>query len=126
MGSFLAKNGEWMVMTDFVWAKLSDDALVKPPGFRRPVLAALLPGTFVEVGLRQLIASGIAGYRLPFVSPDLELYATAGLRYQRLTAQLKATPGLIPITISRGGVEDWADPIIGVSAHWRASPIDGS
>ena len=31
MGSFLAKNGEWMVMTDLVWAKLSDDTLVKPP-----------------------------------------------------------------------------------------------
>ena len=35
MGSFLAKNGEWMVMTDLVWAKLSDDALVKPPGIRQ-------------------------------------------------------------------------------------------
>jgi hypothetical protein len=119
MGSFLAKNGEWMVMADLVWAKLSDDALVKPPGNRRPVLAALLPGTYVELGLRQLIASGIAGYRLPFVSPDLELYATAGVRYNRLTAQLKATPGLIPVTISRGRVEDWADPIVGMAAHWR-------
>ncbi len=119
MGSFLAKNGEWMVMTDLVWAKLSDNALVKPPGNRRPVLAALLPGTYVELELRQLIASSIAGYRLPFVSPDLELYATAGLRYQRLTPQLKATPGLVPITISRGRVEDWADPIVGVAAHWR-------
>jgi hypothetical protein len=119
MGSFLAKNGEWMVMTDLVWAKLSDNALVKPPGNRRPVLVALLPGTYVELELRQLIGSGIAGYRLPFVSPDLELYATAGVRYQRLTPQLKATPGLVPITISRGRVEDWADPIVGVAAHWR-------
>jgi hypothetical protein len=119
MGSFLAKNGEWMVMTDLVWAKLSDDALVKLPGTRRPVLAALLPGTHVELGLRQLIASSIVGYRLPFVSPDVELYATAGVRYQRLTAQLKATPGLIPITISRGGVEDWADPIVGLAFNWR-------
>jgi hypothetical protein len=119
MGSFLAKNGEWMVMTDLVWAKLSDDALVKPPGTRRPVLAALWPGTHVELGLRQLVASSIVGYRLPFVSPEVELYATAGVRYQRLTAQLKATPGLVPITISRGGVEDWADPIVGLAFNWR-------
>jgi len=54
-----------MVMTDLVWAKLSDNALVKPSGNRRPVLAALLPGTYVELELRQLIASSIAGYRLP-------------------------------------------------------------
>jgi hypothetical protein len=119
MGSFLARNGEWMVLTDLVWAKLSDDVLVKPPGFRRPVLAALLPGTQVELGLRQLIASGIVGYRLPFVSPEVELYATAGVRYQRLAAQIKATPGLIPITVSRGGIEDWADPIVGVALNWR-------
>jgi len=56
--------------------------------------------------LRQLLASGIVGYRLPSVSRDIELYVTAGVRYQRLTPQLKATPGLIPITISRGRVED--------------------
>jgi hypothetical protein len=65
MGSFLAKNGEWMVMTDLVWAKLSDDTLVKPPGIRRPVLAAFLPGTDVELGLRQLIASSIAATGCP-------------------------------------------------------------
>lgn len=89
MGSVLATNGEWLILTDLVWAKLSDDALVKPPGTRRPALATLLPGTQVEFDMRQLIASGVLGYRLPTVSPDLELYATAGLRYQRLTAQLK-------------------------------------
>jgi hypothetical protein len=119
MGSFLAKNGEWLILTDVVWAKLSDDVLVKPPGTRRPVLAALLPGTHVDFDMRQLIASALVGYRLPTVSPNFELYATAGLRYQRLTAQLKATPGLIPITISRGRVEDWADPTVGLMAHLR-------
>ena len=41
------------------------------------------------------------------------------MRYNRLTPQLKAIPGLIPVTISRGRVEDWADPIVGLSAHWR-------
>ena len=68
MGSFLAKNGEWMVMTDLVWAKLSDNALVKRAGQRRRCWRRFCLATYVELELRQLIASGIAGYRLPFVS----------------------------------------------------------
>jgi hypothetical protein len=121
MGSFLAQNGDWMILTDLVWAKLSADAHVQPPGLRRPVLAALAPGTQVDFSMRQLIASGIVGYRLPTASRNLELHATAGVRYQRLSARLKAAPGLAPIAISRGSVEDWADPVIGLSAQWRVT-----
>ena len=68
-------------------------------------------------------ASGIAGYRLPFVSPDLELYATAGVRYQRLTRAAQGDARPRPHHDAAGGrVEDWADPIVGVAAHWRMVP----
>jgi hypothetical protein len=119
MGSFLARNGEWMILTDLVWAALSDDAVVKLPGIRHPTLAAIAPGTRVDFEMRQLIASAIAGYRLPVGGNDIELYATAGVRYQRMTAEIEAMPGLIPVTLSRRSVENWADPIIGIAATWH-------
>ncbi len=119
MGSFLAKNDNWMILTDLIWAQISADARVKLPGVRRPTLAAILPGTQVEFEMRQLIASAIAGYRLPVTSSDVDLYTTAGLRYQRITGKIEATPGLIPVTISNSSVEHWADPIIGLAATWR-------
>ena len=119
MGSFRAKKGDWLILTDLVWAALSDDANVRPPGTRHPTLAAIAPGTKVDFKMRQLIASAIVGYRLPIGGPDLDIYATAGLRYQRLTAEFQATPGLIPVTLSRSSVEQWGDPTVGVSATWR-------
>lgn len=119
MGSFLAKHGDWMILTDLVWASLSDDAVVKLPGLRHPTLAAIAPGTRVDFKMRQLIASAIVGYRLPLGGSDLDVYATAGVRYQRMTAEIDAVPGLIPLTLRRRGVESWADPVIGVAAVWR-------
>lgn len=119
MGSFLAKNGEWLILTDVVWAALSDDAVVKLPGIRHPTLAAIAPGTRVDFKLRQLIASAIVGYRLPIGGSDIEIYGTAGIRYQRMTAEIDALPGLIPIGISRRSIEGWADPVIGIAATWH-------
>lgn len=119
MGSFLAKKGDWLILTDLVWAALSDDAVVRLPGTRHPTLAAIAPGTRVDFKMRQLIASALVGYRLPLGGPDLDLYATAGLRYQRMTAEIDAMPGLIPVTLSRRSLEQWADPTVGFSAHWR-------
>ena len=119
MASFLAKKGDWLILTDIVWAALSDDAIVRPPGIRHPSLAAIAPGTKVDFKMRQLIASALVGYRLPIGGPDLDVYATAGLRYQRLTAEIEASPGLIPVTLSRRSTEQWVDPTVGFSATWR-------
>lgn len=119
MGSFLAKQGNWLILTDLVWAALEDDATVRLPGTRHPTLATISPGTRVDFKMRQLIASALVGYRLPIGGLDFDIYATAGLRYQRLTAEIDVLPGLIPIGLSRRSIEQWADPTIGVSATWR-------
>ncbi|WP_131856934.1 hypothetical protein [Bosea sp. BK604] len=119
MGSFLAKKDDWLILTDLVWAALSDDATVRLPGTRHPTLAAISPGTKVDFKLRQLIGSALVGYRLPFGTPDLDIYATAGVRYQRLTAELDVFPGLIPVGLSRRSIEQWVDPTVGVSMTWR-------
>jgi len=119
MGSFMARHGDWLILTDLVWAALEDDATVRLPGIRHPSLAAIAPGTRVEFKMRQLIASALVGYRLPLGGPDLDIYATAGLRYQRLTAEIDVFPGLIPIGLSQRSTEQWVDPTIGLSATWR-------
>lgn len=121
MGSFLAKNDQWLILTDLVWADLSANAVVQPRGIRRPVLAEISPGTGVKLEQRQAIASGLIGYRLPSPSSDLELHATAGVRYQRLTTKVKVTPGLIPLTLSNETTIDWADPVFGVSLQYKIS-----
>lgn len=119
MGSFLAKHGGWLMLTDLVWAALEDDATFRLPGNRHSTPAGVAPGTKVDLKLRQLISSALVGYRLALGGSDLDVYATAGLRYQRLTAEIDAFPGLIPIGLNRRSTEQWIDPTIGISANWR-------
>jgi hypothetical protein len=119
MGSFLAKNDQWLILTDLVWAKLGEDAVVQPPGIRHPVLAALSPGLGVEAQARQLIASGLVGYRVPLPYQDMELSLTAGVRYQRITNKIKLIPGLLPFGVNNESVNDWADPTIGFFMHYK-------
>lgn len=105
MGSFYATDGEWMVLTDLVWAKVSADATLGPAGGA------------VKLDQTQVIVSGIAGYALPIGVPDLQLSATAGVRINHLKAQLEVNPADYP-GISREGSKNWVDPIIGLSAHY--------
>ncbi len=62
--------------------------------------------TRVDVGLTQIIASGLIGYRLPLGLPEnVELSATVGFRYQHLKADVDISPTLFPVEISREGTE---------------------
>jgi len=108
MGSFLAKNGDWTILTDLVWAQISDKA-----GVGRNVAQA----DFSET---QIVASALVGYRLPIGLPEnVELSGTVGLRYQHLSADIGISPSLVPITISREGTQDWVDPTIGLSLQYK-------
>ena len=110
MGSFLAKKGDWMFMTDLIWAKISDHATVGANGSQ------------VDFTQTQITASGLVGYKLPLGLPEnVELSATVGFRYQRLKAELDFSPGLYPITISREGTEGWIDPTVGFSLHYAVN-----
>jgi hypothetical protein len=104
MGSFLAKNGDWMILADLVWSQLSDNATLKV-------------GNAPTLKFKQdlLIASAIAGYRLPLGNPDLDLSVTAGLRYQRLSVDTTLIPGAFPVTsLENDQTKDWLDPIVGL------------
>jgi hypothetical protein len=108
MGAFYATNGQWSILTDLMWAKLSDKVLLNTPG-----------GTQVKATQRQLIASGYVGYRLPVGSENFDLSLLAGLRYTRLTLDLTVQPGFLPLTFAREWERNWIDPLIGVSARYR-------
>ncbi|MFC7395578.1 hypothetical protein ACFQU1_00030 [Chelatococcus sp. GCM10030263] len=109
MGSFLAKNGDWMILADLVWSQLSDNATLKV-------------GNAPTLKFKQdlLIASAIAGYRLPLGNPDLDLSVTAGLRYQRLSVDTTLIPGAFPIiSLENDQTKDWLDPIVGLALQYR-------
>jgi hypothetical protein len=106
MGSLFASNGQFVFLSDLVWAKLSDDVNVGPFG-----------GS-VKYDQRLLIAQAAAGYTLPLGIQNLQLSATAGLRYNRLKAELGIDPALLPIGISREGTKNWIDPTVGLFMHY--------
>ena len=109
MGSFLARNGDWMILTDLVWAQLSGDARLK---------VANEPS--VKAKQRLLIASALAGYRLPLGNPDLDLSVTAGVRYQRLTLDATLTPGTLPfVDLKNEQTKAWLDPVVGLVVQYR-------
>ncbi|MFG1466262.1 hypothetical protein V5F77_25740 [Xanthobacter sp. DSM 24535] len=108
MGSFLAKNGDWIILTDLIWASISDRAAVGANG------------TQVSFSETQITASAIVGYRLPVSLPEnIELSGTVGLRYQHLSADIGISPAVLPIFISREGTQDWVDPTIGLSLQYK-------
>ncbi|WP_336798887.1 hypothetical protein [Kaistia sp. MMO-174] len=106
MASFGAEYGDWLFLTDVMWVKIGDDEQVGRNG------AAL---DFVQ---KQLTASALVGYRLPINVPNLSLSATAGFRYQRLTAELDLDAADPAFSFDEEGTKHWIDPTIGLALHY--------
>ncbi|MFG1357625.1 hypothetical protein [Xanthobacter pseudotagetidis] len=107
MADFLAKNGDWTLLADVFWSKLSAD---KTLGFAGPQL---------DFSQRLLVMQGIAGYRLPVGPDNFDLSATAGFRYQRLSVDTTLTPAGIPFGLSSSDVKDWLDPVFGLMLQYQ-------
>lgn len=108
MASFLAKNDDWLLLADVVYARLEADKVFGP----RKNLKA-------DATMRQFIGSGVAGYRLPLGLPEnVALSGTVGFRYQYLNTKIRLSSKVGPRSISRSGTEDWIDPTIGLSLQW--------
>ena len=105
MGAFMAKNDTWMFLGDAVWSKIGTKATTRFGGQ-------------LEYDQTWGMLSGYAGYRLPIGTPDLDIRVLAGVRGQRLTADIKHY-GVLPIfNRSASGTKDWLDPVIGLSAQY--------
>ncbi|GGF82365.1 hypothetical protein GCM10007301_48090 [Azorhizobium oxalatiphilum] len=107
MGSFMARNGQWLLLADVVVARLSEGKHVGTFG-----------GAEADVDLTQTIVTGAVGYMLPTGRNDLDFALTAGLRYMRLSADVSLVPTFLPATISDSQAKSWIDPTLGFFAHW--------
>ncbi len=108
MGSFLARNDQWLVMTDLVLARLSHDGQVGAYG-----------RSALDATISQTIASAAVGYWLPLGMPNVDLGVTAGLRYMRLSSDVTLTPERLPFGYSGSSSAGWLDPTVGFAANWR-------
>lgn len=108
MASFLARNDDWLLLADVVYARLDADKVFGP----RKNLKA-------DATMRQFIGSGVAGYRLPVGLPEnVALSGTVGFRYQYLDTKIRLSSKVRPGSVSRSGSENWIDPTIGLSLQW--------
>ncbi len=107
MGSVFARNGDWLLLADLVFAKLSH---------QWPLQA--LGGSGLGVGINQTVASGAVGYMLPTGRSDMDFAVTAGLRYMSVKGALSfETHAPLP-SLSASQRQWWLDPTIGFFAHW--------
>lgn len=108
MGNFLAKKDNWTLFADVFWSQLGANSTLPTAG--RPQ---------VDFSQRLFILSGVAGYRLPVGDADFDLSATAGFRYQRLSANTTISSIIVPFAFSESDTKDWLDPIFGLALQWK-------
>ena len=82
----------------------------------------MLYGTQADVSLREAVATGLGGVRIPITPPNLELYAIGGLRWYGTKASLTLTNPFVPLSPSASLLKDWLDPIVGFTAKYRIDP----
>ncbi len=117
MGTVAAQRGDWILIGDASWSRISDDFEVGAQG------GAI---TFTQ---DQLIGSALVGRRLPVAPPEIQLFATVGLRYQRFEGEVGVDPEGGPVLFSAEGTQDWVDPTVGFvvrhdfDPHWYYSVV---
>ncbi|GGF63929.1 hypothetical protein GCM10007301_24660 [Azorhizobium oxalatiphilum] len=107
MGTFMARNGQFLLLLDVVAARLSAGRQVGTYG-----------GSSADVDLSQTIVTGAVGYLLPTGRSDMDFALTGGVRYMRLSADVSLTPFALPTITSDSQSKSWVDPTIGFVAHW--------
>ncbi|UJX47250.1 hypothetical protein D7006_22800 [Xanthobacter sp. YC-JY1] len=108
MGNFIAKKDNWTLFADVFWSQLGTSKNLSTAG--QPLL---------DFSQRLFILSGAAGYRLPVGDADFDLSATAGFRYQRLSANTSLSSIFVPFAISESDTKDWLDPTFGLALQWK-------
>ncbi|WP_051678929.1 outer membrane beta-barrel protein [Xanthobacter sp. 91] len=108
MGNFIAKKDNWTLFADVFWSQLGTSKNLSTAG--QPL---------VDFSQRLFILSGAAGYRLPVGDSDFDLSATAGFRYQRLSANTSLSSIFVPFAISESDSKDWLDPTFGLALQWK-------
>jgi hypothetical protein len=104
MGEVEARKKRFLVATDFMWMRLSDEKAL-------PINEVGIQS--VDVKVREFLLTPIVGYRV-VDNKIIKVDATVGLRYWHLGESLEFTPSLM------GGVsrsQNWADALGGARIH---------
>lgn len=108
MGSFFANDGQWLVLADMVYAKLSETHALNAFG-----------GSQLDAEVTQFVATGAIGYMLPTGREDFDFAITGGARYMSVKGSLSFAPFALPVNISGSQRQWWIDPTVGFFAHWE-------
>ena len=106
MASLAAENDQVLLLSDFIWARVSDSGTDGRRNFS------------FDYTQNQVVIQGLAGYKLPLNVSGLTVAPTVGFRYMYLDADLGITPANIPTTFGDGGSQQWIDPTVGVYTHY--------
>ncbi|MGP0104228.1 hypothetical protein [Rhodoblastus sp.] len=109
-----AKNENFILGLDLYWSAVSAGAHIPASN------TALGPygGLGANLRLSETFLTGFGGVRLPTQGSDLSVYAIAGARFVDLTATLGLDAAIPGIGVSGSQTKDWADPIVGLAAHY--------
>jgi opacity protein-like surface antigen len=106
MGNFIANNGRWGIIADYIITDLSFGNTTPGPAF-----------SGLNTSLKTQIFNGYATYRA-YQNPKVTIDLAAGIRWFNTSTDLTLLPGLLP-----GGTtsvdEDWIDPVIGIRARFE-------
>ncbi len=108
MGSFVASNGQWSLIGDYMHTDLSFSQTASGPF-----------GSDLDSSFRTQIFSGYVGYRLQDTT-DLTMDLVGGFRWFGTDSEITATtPGGASATTVAD--DDWIDPVIGLRGRARLS-----
>jgi hypothetical protein len=107
MGAGEARNGRFLIASDFMWAKLSGDQ-------------GLPLGGNVELTAEVLTATGLGGYSLVYGDGG-NLDVVAGARLWSVSNTLDFTGGVVG-NQSFDDSATWVDPVVGIKGRANLSP----
>jgi hypothetical protein len=111
MGAATASNGAFIGGVDLIWSRLGAGVNFKNPD-------SALFGSHADITLKEIIATGFGGLRIPIGPPNLELYGTVGARYFNIRGENTLTTPVFGFQQKSSVTKDWVDPVAGLAAHY--------
>lgn len=114
--SVIARNENFIVGLDLFWSAASAGA-----HFRGLPAAEIPGGSNIHLRLDETFLTAFGGIRLPIQLADLSVYGILGARFTNVGATIGLTKAIPGLGLSTSQSKDWADPIIGFTAHYVIS-----
>ncbi len=109
-----AKNENFIFGLDLYWSAVSAGAHIRAAN----TIFGPYGGLGANLRLSQTFLTGFAGVRLPVQASNLSVYGIAGARIVDMTTTLGLDTAIPGVGVSGSQTKAWADPIIGMTAHY--------